>query len=290
MLAPAKINLFLTITGQRPDGYHELENVFLPIPDLADTVTLTPLPDGPCTLAIDSPFPLAVTPDNLCLKAAAAFAAATHTTPHAAIRLVKRIPVAAGLGGGSSDAAATLLLLDQLCQTRLGPRGLLPIAAALGADVPYFLSPALALGTGIGDRLTPLPVKGSLTVLLANPRFPVTAAWAYRHLTLPPPDAPSLDDFRAALATSQPSAIARCCRNDLEHAILHKFPLLTLMRDHLLANGALCAHVSGSGPTLFAILPPETATATAASFANAFPNFPSPTIHTVTLNQNITAP
>ena len=176
----AKVNLFLRITGKRPDGYHELENIFWPLSWLKDTVTVTLKPSGGISMECDAPG-VPVDQSNLCWKAANAFldATALPLSPH--ITLTKRIPVAAGLGGGSSDAAATLLELNKLAGNPLDSSSIHAIATKLGADVPFFLNPMPSLATGIGEILKPVPSQGSCHVFLANPQFPVPASWAYKH-------------------------------------------------------------------------------------------------------------
>ena len=283
--APAKVNLFLKVVARRPDGYHDLENVFLPLPDLHDTLSLEPLPDdGSLTrLVADGPYDVPTDASNLCLKAVEAFARATGLTPRIRLQLTKRIPVAAGLGGGSSDAAATLLLLNRHCRTGLTDSQLEAIAATLGADVPFFIRPHLALGTGRGDRLAPIDAAPApLTLLLLTPAFPVPVAWSFAHRLPPPADAPELPALLDALRhPTSPETLAALCRNDLEHALFHKFPLLDLMRQRLLDAGALTVHVSGSGPSLFAIVPDDDAERIRQTLTDAFPSFPQPTLHRV---------
>ena len=247
----AKINLFLKVLGTRADGYHELETVFLPIPELFDDVTVTPS-DKP-SLSISCNDHELETEKNLCLKAARAFCSQTGLPQAFHVELVKRIPVAAGLGGGSSDAAATILQLNGFLQKPLSHGELVKLAATVGADVPFFLNPTPSAATGIGDILSPIDLSAKLNVLVVSPGIPIPVKWAYDHCK--PQPAVTLDEFRQACASSSSEEIAKLCHNDLEYAIFDKFPLIAMMRDHLLAKGALCVHVSGSGSSLFAILP-----------------------------------
>ena len=249
----AKINLFLKVLGTRADGYHELETVFLPISELFDDVTVTP--SGQPTLSLSCNMPELETEGNLCLKAARAFCSRTGLPQAFHVDLVKRIPVAAGLGGGSSDAAATLLPLNGFLEKPLPHGELVKLAASVGADVPFFLNPTPSAATGIGDILSPMPLSSQLNVLVVSPGIPIPVKWAYDHC-LPQPAA-TLDEFRQACASASAEDISKLCHNDLEYAIFDKFPLLVMMRDHLLAKGALTVHVSGSGSSLFAILPPD---------------------------------
>ena len=253
LTAAAKINLYLEVVGLRLDGYHDIATVFLPLLEPTDRLTLTPAPDGMLTVHCDCP-DVPPGPGNLCWRAATAFAEAAGLEAAWQVELEKRIPIAAGLGGGSSDAAAVLRLLMQLYPGALSVARLAQVAAALGADVPFFLEPRPALGQGMGERLSPIPCALGLDVVLANPRFPVSAAWAYGNRTrVPSPPAPPLAELLAALAAGDLEGVARLTYNALEYAVLDKFPLLPLLQEALLAAGCLCAHVSGSGPTLYGL-------------------------------------
>ena len=180
--APAKLNLALHVRGRRADGYHELETIFA-FTNFGDTLRAAPS-DG-LTLAVDGEFagPAGVGEDNLVLRAARALAAAAGIEARAALHLTKRIPVAAGLGGGSADAAAALRLLDRMWSTGLGSAALTGIAASLGADVPACVASATCFGTGRGEALAPVDLGlGGTPVVIVNPRVavptgPVFAAW-----------------------------------------------------------------------------------------------------------------
>ncbi len=247
----AKINLFLKVLGTRTDGYHELETVFLPISGLCDDVTVTPSENAGLSISCNKPE--LETDNNLCLKAARAFCSRTGLPQAFHVDLVKRIPVAAGLGGGSSDAAATLLQLNGFLQKPLPHDDLAKLAASIGADVPFFLDPTPAAATGIGDILSPIAVSANLDVMVVSPGIPIPVKWAYDHCV--PQPAVTLGEFRQACASASAEEIAKLCHNDLEYAIFEKFPLIAMMREHLLAKGALTVHVSGSGSSLFALLP-----------------------------------
>jgi 4-diphosphocytidyl-2-C-methyl-D-erythritol kinase len=268
--ARAKINLYLDVLGQRADGYHEIVTVFLPLAAPVDDVGIAPAPGGGLRL-VCARSGVPEGPANLCWRAAMAFAHETGLAPDWQVDLVKRIPVAAGLGGGSSDAAAVLRLLDRLHAGAVAPGRLAALAARLGADVAFFLDPRPALGRGVGELLTPLPCGRSLEVVLVNPGFPVTAAWAYANRTrVPLPPAPPVEGLLAALATGSSEELARHTCNALEHALLDKFPLVRLLRDALLAQGCLCAHVSGSGPTVYGLCREGTGEAVAAGLAAVY--------------------
>ena len=278
----AKINLFLKVLGTRVDGYHELETVFLPIPKLFDDVTVTP--SNKPSLSISCNMPELETDGNLCLKAARAFCNQTGLPQAFHVELVKRIPVAAGLGGGSSDAAATILQLNGFLKNPLPDFRLREIAVSVGADIPFFINPTPSKGLGLGNILSPIDISSQLDVLVVSPGIPIPAKWAYKAYDdykndnkIPPPTA-NLNEFCQACASASAEEIAKLCHNDLEYAIFDKFPLIAMMRDHLLAKGALCAHVSGSGSSLFALLPHDRRDIRD-DFANAFQDVASMTIH-----------
>ena len=270
----AKINLFLKVLGTRPDGYHELETVFLPIPGLYDDVTVTPSEKQGLSISCNDHE--LETEKNLCLKAARAFCNQTGLPQAFHVELVKRIPVAAGLGGGSSDAAATLLQLNHFLEKPLSQDELIKLAASIGADVPFFLNPTPSAATGIGDILSPINLSAKLDVLVISPGIPIPVKWAYDHCH--PQPAVTLTEFQQACAANSAEAIAKLCHNDLEYAIFEKFPLIAMMRDHLLKDGALCVHVSGSGSSLFALLPQNRHDIRDA-FANTFQDVASMTMH-----------
>ena len=254
--SPAKINLVLNILGRRDDGFHELETLILPVP-LYDELTFEPGGDA-VVLTCNHP-DVPTDASNLILQAAEAFFAATGVRWGGRIHLEKRIPMEAGLGGGSSNAAATLLALNELTGRPLSPEGLIPLAAELGSDVPCFLREQPVLGRGRGEQLEPVPplvaLRG-LTLLLIHPGFGVSTPWAYRRLA----------DFlealqgtpgRAAqvaadLAVGRREAGLAGCVNSLEAPVLHKFPVLELYQQFLVERGALLARMSGSGSTTFA--------------------------------------
>jgi len=251
---PGKINLFLDVLGKRPDGYHELRTIFLPVHDPMDEVTVAQL-DQPGLDVICAHPGVPDGEDNICWRAAQAFAEATGIGPRWQISITKRIPVAAGMGGGSADAAATLLALNESCGHCLPMETLHELAARIGADVPFFLDPVPALGEGIGDRLRPVPLACPLSLVLVNPGFPVSVAWSYGNFDRRPrPPAPACDALLAAMATGDFSGIASGVYNALDYAVRDKFPLVDMLRETMLAAGCAAVAVSGSGPTLFGLV------------------------------------
>ncbi len=257
--APAKVNLYLHVTGRRAaDGYHLLDSlaVFGPAADLVEAA-----PGQDLSLRVEGPEAgaLAAEPDNLVLRAARALAAAAGiAAPGAALRLVKRLPVASGVGGGSSDAAAALRALDRLWGLGGGPgaAGLAAIAEGLGADVPVCLgAPAPARMGGIGEVVSPAPALPGFALLLVNPRLalPTPAVFRARAATAsgftPPAALPARWPDAAALARDLAGL-----RNDLEAPAIGLCPAVAEVLAALRAqSGCLLARMSGSGATCFGI-------------------------------------
>ena len=258
----SKINLYLRVTGRRADGCHNIETLFLPLASPSDRVEVD-FAAAP-GLSLDCGAPALSGSSNLAYRAAELYAQESGVAPAWRIRLEKRIPVAAGLGGGSADAAAVLTLLERRFGA-VGAEDLKRLALRLGADVPFFLHRVPMVGRGVGDELTeleaPLP---KLYILLVNPGFPVSAKWAYQHLAAGAGETATLERLLAALSARDWPGVAANIRNDLAPALWKKFPLLGLIRDELAELGALETEVSGSGSTLFALFPDGEALARAA--------------------------
>jgi 4-diphosphocytidyl-2-C-methyl-D-erythritol kinase len=210
VLAPAKVNLFLEVLGKRPDGYHEIATLMMAI-DLTDVLDLSPSEDGSLSLTCDEP-DLSTGPDNLVLKAALRLRAKTGTMSGATIRLTKRIPWAAGLGGGSSDAAATLKGLNELWKLGLSREELSAIGAELGSDVPFFLNGNAAWCTGRGEIIEPVAIGRPLDLVLVKPPEALATAEVYRHVRMPATPR-SGETLRGALAAGDVEAIGRSMHN-----------------------------------------------------------------------------
>ena len=250
--APAKLNLYLRVLGKRPDGYHELETIFERI-DLADELTAKPAASG-LTLTCSDPA-LSCGADNLVLKAAHQLRQATGTTQGAALHLSKYIPVAAGLGGGSSDAAATIKLLNDLWRLDLAIGQLREIGAALGSDVPFFLEPeAFAIGTGRGERCEPLPSPLRLAHVLVTPdeRLSTREIYAASQFDLTA-QKPSITMMRHALCNGSLSELAKGLWNDLEPEAIRRCPVIPIIQAQLRQFGCLGTRLSGSGPSVFGL-------------------------------------
>lgn len=245
--APAKLNLRLVLLARESTGYHQLESLFLRL-ELADSIEVDTGERG-IQLTVEGE-DVGPAEDNLVHRAALAFAREAGVPPALRIHLVKRIPAGAGLGGGSSDAAATLLALDELHGRPLPPGALLRVARELGSDVPFFASrAAAALGWGRGDRLLALPAPPSAEVLLLVPDLRVSTAEAYAAVTVADPG-PMLLHPRDATTWV---GIAGIARNDFEpHAAARHSPIADALR-FLRAAEPMVAGMTGTGSALYAI-------------------------------------
>jgi 4-diphosphocytidyl-2-C-methyl-D-erythritol kinase len=247
VLAPAKINLLLKILGKRDDGFHELETVIAPVSlcDELDIEKQSRWIDFFC----DNPS----IPDgdkNLVVRAAKAFFEATRQKAGVRIALEKRIPHGAGLGGGSSDAASTLLALNELFETKLTREALAKIGESIGSDVPFFIFRSAAICKGRGELVTPIKLGEPLSLLLLKPEFGVPTAWAYQRWQ------DSLD-LPGVEYTPQEFA-SQVFVNDLEQPAFEKFVFLAQMKTWLLKQPEVgTALMSGSGSTMFAVTKPN---------------------------------
>jgi 4-diphosphocytidyl-2-C-methyl-D-erythritol kinase len=261
--SPCKVNLLLNILGKRADGFHELETVLQPV-SLCDRLTFErrggafELSCSDATLPVDG--------RNLVHRAATAFLSAAKISDGVRIQLEKKIPLAAGLGGGSGNAATTLLALNELFDRPLSPAQLGELAASLGSDVPFFLQERPALATGRGEKIQPLdnfPALRGKAFLLIHPGFGIATPWAYQNLARFP-EALNGRPGRAAQLVAQLQsndwpAVADGFYNSLEAPALEKYPVLALYQEFLRAHGALAALMSGSGSTTFALAENKTA-------------------------------
>lgn len=246
----AKVNLVLEVLGKRHDGYHEIVTLLQAV-ELSDRLVL----EEADTLALETDDPgLPTGEGNLAVRAARLLQEAAGTSRGTRITLHKRIPVAAGLGGGSSDAAATLWGLNQLWGLRWPTKRLAELGAQLGADVPFFLLGGRALATGRGDILKPLPPALALALVLVNPNFALSTREVYNRV---PPNLVG-DDSRSgamvsALAARSVSRVAANLYNSLERIVEPTYPAIARIKSALLGAGALGAVMSGSGPTVVGV-------------------------------------
>lgn len=274
VLSPAKINLFLAVTGRRGDGYHDLVSVAAPL-DFGDELTAETgegRPDAreekPATgkqfsLKCDNP-EVPVDGNNLVLKAAEAFVVATGWKEPVAFRLAKRIPVGAGLGGGSSNATAALLALNQLAGANLGRAELAALAAGVGSDCPLFLEGGPVIMRGRGEQIESLPERAARrlrgrAVLIFKPGFGVSTAWAYERLAAGAPQSylPAAEAERRIREWIEGNAdAAELLFNNLEPVVFRKFLALPVLLDGMRRRFGLAPRMSGSGSACFALLPP----------------------------------
>jgi len=246
----AKVNLVLEVLGKRPDGYHELSTVMQAV-DLFDRLTVETA--GAITLET-SEAALPTDDRNLVVRAARLLREAADVDAGARIVLDKRIPVAAGLGGGSSDAAATLWALNRLWGLRWRRERLVELAVKLGMDVPFFLGRGRALGTGRGEVLRPLPGVGGYAMVLVNPGVGLSTQEVYGRVPKgwraePEGTRRMLD----ALKKRSGAGVAAALTNHLERWVEPAMPVIGHMKAALMAAGALGAAMSGSGPTVFGL-------------------------------------
>lgn len=260
IFAPAKINLFLAVTGRRADGFHDLVSVAAPL-DFGDTLRVEPAAEF--SLVCDDP---AVPADetNLVLRSARAFAAATGWKGGARFTLVKRIPMGAGLGGGSSDAAAALGGLNILAGRPLGSTQLDALVAQIGSDCSLFLHEDPVVMRGRGERITPLPADAlrrlsGRRVLVFKPGFGIATPWAYARLAAAAPGSylpPAEAEARLAAWVANPAAPAEALLfNNMEPPAFTKFLALPVLLGQLRVTFGLQPRMSGSGSACFALLP-----------------------------------
>jgi 4-diphosphocytidyl-2-C-methyl-D-erythritol kinase len=249
--APAKVNYRLDVLRKRPDGYHDLRMIMQRI-DLCDQVDITitgtsgirvtcgkaGVPDGP---------------GNIAWRAADLLLRQAGCDAGVEIAITKRIPVAAGLGGGSSDGAAVLMGINRLLELGFSDDQLMDIGVKLGADVPFFIFRKTALAEGIGERLTPLDRIAPAWLAIVNPNVHVSTAWVYQNLQLTPGnETVKLPRFYDSIAD-----ICAILSNDLESVTIQRFPVIAEIKERLLKAGAEGALMSGSGPTVFGVFPGE---------------------------------
>ena len=249
ILAPAKINLHLEVLEKRPDGYHEIQSLMQRV-DLSDEVDVRTDGEGIRLVTEGEAIPGGM--DNLACRAAQLFCRRTGATEGLEIRIRKRIPVAAGLGGGSSNAGAVLAALNDLFQTGLDQDSLLEMGAQLGSDVPFFLFPKPALARGRGEKLSAVGLPEGLGFLLLVPPFRISTPWSYETFDRltggKKKEGAQLRESYPALADLLP-----VLKNDLEIPALSRYPEIGRMKEGLLRQGAKGALMSGSGPVTFGL-------------------------------------
>lgn len=251
--APAKLNLGLDVVGRRDDGFHDLRTVFQAI-DLRDELRFRVSEDSGIHLTVEGPERVPMGPENLVVRAGELLDRRSNAGRGAHIHLTKVIPAGTGLGGGSSDAAATLLGLRELWDLEVDHHELAEMALELGSDVPFFLRGGTALGEGRGERLTELPGPPSCGWLIAIPTFRISTGKAYQALPhrLTPPE-PKTRMLEAALRRGSFESFVENITNDLEVGVVRIQPRLAQIRQELLERGAAGVGLTGSGSALFAV-------------------------------------
>lgn len=268
IFSPAKINLFLAVTGRRDDGYHDLVSLVAPLDlgDLLNADTEAHAAESGKQFSLECGNPEVPADDsNLILRAAKAFALRTGWKEGVAFHLTKRIPIGAGLGGGSSNATAAIKALNQLSGANLGNQELGALAAGIGSDCPLFLEGGPVIMRGRGERIEVLrgPAAHRLrgqAVLVFKPSFGVSTEWAYRQIAvgapqsyLPAPEA----ERRLSILIDGSSDLGGALLNNLEPVVFRKFVALPALLDQLRSRFGLTPRMSGSGSACFALLPPD---------------------------------
>lgn len=253
--SPAKINLGLAVGPRRPDGFHDITTIFVPL-RFGDTVRIERRAAGIKLRCTDPTLPTDAA--NLAWRAAEAFFSAARINAGCAINITKRIPTGAGLGGGSSNAATTLLGLNRLFGNPLAPRILRHIAGRLGSDVACFLYPGPTVGRGRGERLRPIKLP-RLYLLLYFPGHPVPTAWAYAALDRSRRHSLTRIDFSPKmlalrLRRNELDKAAALIQNDFEPVVFRAWPELARAKAKLLQSGAWAAALSGSGSTVYGLV------------------------------------
>ena len=256
--APAKINLTLDVTGRRPNGYHDLKMIMQTI-DIYDELTITRIPEEEIRLTMNKELPDKIPPEkNLVWKAAALMQKQYPLSGGFVIYLEKNIPAAAGLAGGSSDCAATLLGINELCGLGLTTRQLCEMGVTLGADVPFCIQKGTMLSEGIGEILTRLPDLTPLWALLIKPDISVSTGYVYTHLKLDELTShPDTERMLDCISRRDDTGLAKGLANVLETVTIPEYPILAQLKQFFLAEGAIGALMSGSGPTTYGLYQDE---------------------------------
>ena len=248
--SPAKVNLRLEILKRREDGYHELRTILQKI-SLHDTLHFFLKKEKGVSITTDHP-KLPVGKDNLVFRAAQSVLKVSGYKGGIHIEIEKRIPLGAGLGGGSSNAATTLKAMNQLLKMDLSKRELMEMGLEIGADVPFFFLEGAAIGLGIGERLKKIKLP-ILYFVLIYPNYEVSTRWAYQNFVL----TNQRIHFNLHKFLKTPEGISHILFNHLEEVVSRKYPQIDVMKKILLSAGALGSLMTGSGPTVFGIFPEE---------------------------------
>ena len=247
--SPAKVNLRLEVLRRREDGYHEIRTVMQRI-SLCDTLRISLKGEQGVTVTTDSAH-LPLGEGNLAYRAASSLLEEAKARIGIEIHIEKEIPVAAGLGGGSSNAATTLMGLNKILKLNFSKDRLMEVGARIGADIPFFILEKSAIATGIGEKLQPVKIQPAFWLVLVSPGWEISTRWAYEglnleltkrpiHITLPP----FFKDF---------GEVIRILHNDLETVTVAAYPEINTIKAELLSHGAAGSLMTGSGPTVFGL-------------------------------------
>lgn len=251
LLSPAKVNLRLEVLEKREDGYHEIRTLLQRI-SLYDKVWISLKGERGISIITDSPR-LPVDEGNLAYRAALSLLDEVKARVGVELHIQKAIPISSGLGGGSSNAASTLMGLNRILKLNLSKDRLMAIGARIGADIPFFILERTAIGTGIGEKLEPVEIRPSIWLVLVNPGWEVSTRWAYeginlrltkRHIHIKLPA--FFEDI---------GQVVRILHNDLESTTIAAYPEIDEIKGELLSQGALGSLMTGSGPTVFGVFP-----------------------------------
>jgi len=250
--AAAKVNLYLNILGKRSDGYHEIESIMQSI-TLYDKLILKPLKQGIKILSNKPDLPL--DRENICYRTAEFFLQKTNLKQGLQIEIHKAIPLKAGLGGGSTDAAATLWGMNKLFQLEVPLSDLTKWASFLGADIPFCLQGGTSLVRGKGEILVPLPPLKNGWLILLNPAIPISTSWVYENIKIELTKKKLNAKLLAkSIRKEDLSGISKSLYNKLEEVVLERFPLIKLIKDEMEKAGVKGALMTGSGSTIFGIV------------------------------------
>lgn len=251
--ARAKVNLGLDVCGKRPNGYHDVRMIMQNI-DLYDELSFVKRKDPDIILSVDSRDPLGDIGNNLIFRAAKLMREVYSIKEGIEITLKKHIPVAAGMAGGSTDAAATMLAMNELYELGQTKEQLMEHAVTLGADIPYCIMGGTALAEGIGEKLTPLPAPPKAYILVAKPPIMVSTKDVYQQYDMETEQShPDIDGMIEALTSGSLEGVAERLDNVLEHVTVRLYPVIEQMKQYMKEHGAMNAIMSGSGPTVFGI-------------------------------------
>lgn len=251
LLSPAKVNLRLEVLRSRGDGYHEIRTILQRI-SLSDRLRISLKREKGISVITDSPR-LPVDEGNLAYRAASSLLEEAKVNVGVEVHIQKRIPISSGLGGGSSNAASTLMGLNRILKLNFSKSRLMEIGARIGADIPFFMLERTAMATGIGEKLEPLEIRPSIWLVLVNPGWEVSTRWAYEELNFKLTKRPI--HIKLPQFFSDIGQVVHILHNDLERVTISAYPEIDGLKAELLSQGAVGSLMTGSGPTVFGLFP-----------------------------------